>query len=145
MRKGRDFSETGEKTGEKKDFRKKLQQLFHHVYSRRLSLVSLGFAAIDERALSSVGLEHLPYKQGVGGSSPSAPTPPSPWELRFLGAFLFLGECCYIRPRAIHPFILVIYSVMLSPSKHLDHDRISTQKYLIQNPPTMTNNDSACQ
>ena len=27
------------------------------------------------RALSSVGSEHLPYKQGVGGSNPSAPTP----------------------------------------------------------------------
>ena len=26
------------------------------------------------RAHSSVGLEHLPYKQGVGGSNPSAPT-----------------------------------------------------------------------
>ena len=26
------------------------------------------------RALSSVGLEHLPYKQRVGGSTPSAPT-----------------------------------------------------------------------
>ena len=26
------------------------------------------------RALSSAGLEHLPYKQGVGGSNPSAPT-----------------------------------------------------------------------
>ena len=26
------------------------------------------------RALSSVGLEHLPYKQRVGGSNPSAPT-----------------------------------------------------------------------
>ena len=27
-----------------------------------------------ERALSSAGLEHLPYKQRVGGSNPSAPT-----------------------------------------------------------------------
>ena len=26
------------------------------------------------RALSSAGLEHLPYKQRVGGSNPSAPT-----------------------------------------------------------------------
>ncbi len=26
------------------------------------------------RALSSVGSEHLPYKQRVGGSTPSAPT-----------------------------------------------------------------------
>ena len=28
----------------------------------------------EARALSSVGLEHLPYKQWVGGSNPSAPT-----------------------------------------------------------------------
>ena len=27
-----------------------------------------------ERALSSAGSEHLPYKQRVGGSNPSAPT-----------------------------------------------------------------------
>ena len=26
------------------------------------------------RALSSVGLEHLPYKQGVVGSNPTGPT-----------------------------------------------------------------------
>ena len=26
------------------------------------------------RAFSSVGLEHLPYKQRVGGSTPSTPT-----------------------------------------------------------------------
>ena len=30
------------------------------------------------RALSSVGLEHLVYTQGVGGSNPSAPTSYSP-------------------------------------------------------------------
>ena len=28
----------------------------------------------QERALSSAGSEHLPYKQRVGGSNPSAPT-----------------------------------------------------------------------
>ena len=28
------------------------------------------------RAHSSAGSEHLPYKQGVGGSNPSAPTKP---------------------------------------------------------------------
>ena len=30
----------------------------------------------QERALSSAGSEHLPYKQRVGGSNPSAPTTP---------------------------------------------------------------------
>ena len=37
------------------------------------------------RALSSAGLEHLPYKQRVGGSNPSAPTtliPQSDFRLR---------------------------------------------------------------
>ena len=28
----------------------------------------------EERAFSSAGLEHLPYKQRVGGSNPSTPT-----------------------------------------------------------------------
>ena len=30
--------------------------------------------SLNKRALSSAGLEHLPYKQRVGGSNPSAPT-----------------------------------------------------------------------
>ena len=30
--------------------------------------------AHDFRAISSVGSEHLPYKQRVGGSTPSSPT-----------------------------------------------------------------------
>ena len=29
----------------------------------------------SNRAFSSAGLEHLPYKQRVGGSNPSTPTP----------------------------------------------------------------------
>ena len=31
-------------------------------------------AFVNKRAFSSVGLEHLPYKQRVGGSNPSTPT-----------------------------------------------------------------------
>ena len=31
-------------------------------------------AILTKRELSSAGLEHLPYKQRVGGSNPSAPT-----------------------------------------------------------------------
>ena len=30
---------------------------------------------LAQRAISSAGSEHLPYKQGVGGSNPSSPTP----------------------------------------------------------------------
>ena len=33
------------------------------------------------RAFSSAGSEHLPYKQRVGGSNPSTPTPSSPLVL----------------------------------------------------------------
>ena len=33
---------------------------------------------IEKRAFSSVGLEHLPYKQRVGGSNPSTPTKEEP-------------------------------------------------------------------
>ena len=35
------------------------------------------------RALSSAGLEHLPYKQRVGGSNPSAPTGVFPVTFNF--------------------------------------------------------------
>ena len=41
------------------------------------------------REHSSVGLEHLPYKQRVGGSTPSAPTK----EKRFTTVSLFF--CTY--------------------------------------------------
>ena len=41
-----------------------------------------------KREFSSAGSEHLPYKQRVGGSNPSAPTKKG---LRISGAFLFYG------------------------------------------------------
>ena len=41
------------------------------------------------RALSSAGLEHLPYKQRVGGSNPSTPTKKSCISLQDF--FLFLN------------------------------------------------------
>ena len=44
------------------------------------------FASLSERkrAFSSAGSEHLPYKQRVGGSNPSTPTPPRPLPRSFL-------------------------------------------------------------
>ena len=45
------------------------------------------------RAFSSAGLEHLPYKQRVGGSNPSTPTGVFPRSLLFgeaAGIFLFM-------------------------------------------------------
>ena len=45
------------------------------------------------RAFSSAGLEHLPYKQRVGGSNPSTPTGVFPRGFLFgeaAGIFLFI-------------------------------------------------------
>ena len=42
------------------------------------------------REHSSVGLEHLPYKQRVGGSTPSAPTKKA---LEISKAFFVYGHC----------------------------------------------------
>ena len=41
-----------------------------------------------EREFSSAGLEHLPYKQRVGGSNPSTPTTE---RLTQVGLFSFYG------------------------------------------------------
>ncbi len=45
---------------------------------------------LQKRELSSAGSEHLPYKQRVGGSNPSAPTS----KLRYLPEFFFAPYCC---------------------------------------------------
>ena len=44
-----------------------------------------------KREHSSVGLEHLPYKQRVGGSTPSAPTRK---DFRFYSEVFFIFLCC---------------------------------------------------
>ena len=44
-------------------------------------------ALLKTGALSSVGLEHLVYTEGVGGSNPSAPTLRRPPEFNFPAAF----------------------------------------------------------
>ena len=46
-------------------------------FAFRLSLftfLSYLCTRLEKRAFSSAGLEHLPYKQRVGGSNPSTPT-----------------------------------------------------------------------
>ena len=58
------------------------------------------------RALSSAGLEHLPYKQRVGGSNPSAPTTqqktrPQPWRLQVLGLSISAYINIWIRKHGI--------------------------------------------
>ena len=55
---------------------------FYMIYAFCVHFVKIKFAdmknvrifAVLFREHSSVGLEHLPYKQRVGGSTPSAPT-----------------------------------------------------------------------
>ena len=42
-----------------------------------------------QRAFSSAGLEHLPYKQRVGGSNPSTPTAIPKLQV---SGFIFLGS-----------------------------------------------------
>ena len=45
--------------------------------------------AFKKGAFSSAGLEHLPYKQRVGGSNPSTPTwGDSLWSFGIAGIFL---------------------------------------------------------
>ena len=48
----------------------------NHSKSVLLAIVSFVYLSLffKIRALSSVGLEHLVYTEGVGGSNPSAPT-----------------------------------------------------------------------
>ena len=50
-----------------------------------------------QRALSSAGSEHLPYKQRVGGSNPSAPTKKEQEDLFFL-LFLHIVLALYRVP-----------------------------------------------
>ena len=49
-----------------------------HIFFKKVlveSILKIIFAILNnERALSSVGSEHLPYKQGVTGSNPVGPT-----------------------------------------------------------------------
>ena len=55
----------------------------------------LCIAFLKARAFSSAGLEHLPYKQRVGGSNPSTPTRKGSEEIQNL--FLFKKHkniCC---------------------------------------------------
>ena len=55
---------------------------FFYMYNEKYSEKFCGFkksmylciAFREKRAFSSAGLEHLPYKQRVGGSNPSTPT-----------------------------------------------------------------------
>ena len=49
------------------------------------------------RAFSSAGLEHLPYKQRVGGSNPSTPTSFKTRILTRMRVFCFFSFSFYIK------------------------------------------------
>ena len=57
----------------------------------------------EVRALSSVGLEHLPYKQRVGGSTPSAPTKRSGSFASGLFFSLFTASAHQNSPISLYP------------------------------------------
>ena len=91
-------------------------------------------SAFNTRAFSSAGLEHLPYKQRVGGSNPSTPTgviPRGPSGLRgyffgwqiitiekdFLFALQSLDKYLAFRNDESHFPLLIKYSLLFSYQK----------------------------
>ena len=56
---------------------------------------------LSDRAFSSAGSEHLPYKQRVGGSNPSTPTTQ---ETRLLKSGLFFAPL----PKKVRPVLIII-------------------------------------
>ena len=71
------------KVSDKKVFCKKSCQIICSFEKKQYLCI-----AIKQRAFSSAGSEHLPYKQRVGGSNPSTPTKP---KTRLLKSSLFLS------------------------------------------------------
>ena len=67
------------------------------------------FAAANEtaRAFSSVGLEHLPYKQRVGGSNPSTPT----WGKRRAAMLAFFVFAALSGMSSLLPVCLLCFAV----------------------------------
>lgn len=81
--------------------------LFNDIYlqpqSQREKIISL-----KVRAISSVGLEHLPYKQGVVGSNPSSPTKIKCKKLIFLALFFKLTNSPNVVFRGVFFYSLYI-------------------------------------
>ena len=67
--------------------------------SRKKAYLCIAFRN-KARAFSSAGLEHLPYKQRVGGSNPSTPTTQKSRNLTWLRDFFLAANivvaCMYI-------------------------------------------------
>ena len=82
-------------------FPKKYSKKFGHTKEKQYLCTRLQ----EARAFSSVGLEHLPYKQRVGGSNPSTPT----------GVF----PC---GPSGPQGYFFVLQQAKLLPQEHLSPD-----------------------
>ena len=76
--------ETENRTKNKENMKKEMETFGH---SKKYAYLCI---AIKKRALSSAGLEHLPYKQRVGGSTPSAPTKKQSSERWLLFFIIFI-------------------------------------------------------
>ena len=69
------------------------QHFFGNLFGRTRKNTYLCIAFRNKaRAFSSAGLEHLPYKQRVGGSNPSTPTTQKSRNLTWLRDFFLANE-----------------------------------------------------
>ena len=57
--------------------------------------------AYKARALSSAGLEHLPYKQRVGGSNPSAPTRATEDVNHFASSVFYSPRILHVKHKSV--------------------------------------------
>ena len=70
-----------------------IQHFFRILFGRTRKNTYLCIALRNKaRAFSSAGLEHLPYKQRVGGSNPSTPTTQKSRNLTWLRDFFLEKE-----------------------------------------------------
>ena len=73
----------------------------------------LTFAShLKTRAFSSAGLEHLPYKQRVGGSNPSTPTGVFPVISSEVAGFFF---CLYTSRLKCDTLFIWSYQIKIHP------------------------------
>ena len=81
----------------------------------------------EMRAFSSVGLEHLPYKQRVGGSNPSTPTKSSE---AIRDSFFVKYQKKYVLTRNF--FILISYFSFILCTFAISLDKVITQDCIIR-------------
>ena len=75
----------------------------------------------EVRALSSVGLEHLPYKQRVGGSTPSAPTKREEGII-FVDTLFFFEEKAFCENNELSFFLLLLQEYLVLTKNPCDYE-----------------------